>query len=176
MKLKILFILILFIIIIIAVSIYIVLKMNRKKYFSESFKINEDEYACQNLEQFNNFKDKLNSINQNNTENDSDTEHDSDTKLVLSNINRLESLIVPKLKNNYVLCVLINKDTTFNELSKNLLFGKFNSLLESGGLYNKDKNELLEIIKIENNNISLNELKDDEYGVLEMKNKINKII
>jgi hypothetical protein len=170
MKLKILFILILFILIIIAVSIYIVLKMNRKKYFSESFKINEDEYACQNLEQFNNFKEKLNSINQNNTEND------SDTKLVLSNINITESLILPKLKNNYVLCILINKDTTFNELSRNLLFGKFNSLLESGGLYNKDKNELLEIIKTENNNISLNELKDDEYGVLEMKNKINKII
>jgi hypothetical protein len=170
MKLKILFILILFILIIIAISIYIFLKMNRKKYFSESFKINEDEYACQNLEQFNNFKEKLNSINQNNTE------HDSDTKLVLSNINRLESLIVPKLKNNYVLCGLINKDTTFNELSRNLLFGKFNSLLESGGLYNKEKNELLEIIKTENNNISLNELKDDEYGVLEMKNKINKII
>ncbi len=144
-----------------AVGGYFLYNKLTSMYFSESFIFGEDEYAYQDLDKFDKFKDKLNEIE----ENDS-------IKFIKSIIDKNKDIVYPKLKNGYVIIWKCGRDTSFSKINKDLLMGNFDYSLSATFMYNKDKNMLQQIVFQENGTIVLNELKDTISEVKSFKDKL----
>ena len=118
----------------IVVGLYFLYKKFTTSYFSESFMYNNDELACQNLDQFDKFKDKLKNINEDDDTNDY-------VKNTIAYLGMNVNLLYPKLKNGYVILWKCEKDSSFSKINKDLFNNKYNTFVNAQGIYNKSTND-----------------------------------
>jgi len=118
----------------IVVGGYFLYKKVTTMYFSDSFMIGGEEFAFQDIDRYDKFKDKLNELEEN-----------DQIKGIKSYLKKNENRVYPKLKDNYVLVYTCHNNTSFSKINRKLLGGEYNSetMAAPFGMYNKDKNEVL---------------------------------
>jgi hypothetical protein len=157
-------IILVFVIFAVGYGIYLIINKIKTLYFSKSFMIGDDEYAYQTLEMFDNFKNKINEI---------DEEDNDILKNIKETVNKNSDSIYPKLKDNYVIIWKCGRDTTFNNISKNLLYGKVEHLIARVGIYKKSNNDLQLISFTQSGGIIFTSTSVENDEIRNMKEKLN---
>ena len=147
-----------------AVGGYFLYKKVTTMYFSESFMIGPVEYAIQDLDKFDKFKDKIYELDEN--------DH---IKFLKSFFDKNLNFIYPLLKNNLVLVYICGFDTSFSKINKSLSMNNFDYSVTPKYMYNNSTNELLEFKYNNNGTIYFGDFTETNLKDI-LKDNIKKVI